>query len=54
MAKRRNNRKRHVSFTERLGTENVMPDGMLESVTPTTMAILSMAKDAPEPPEKNN
>ena len=32
---------------------NVMPDGMLESVRPTDIAILAVVKDAPEVQEQN-
>lgn len=31
---------------------NVMPDGMLESVRPTDIAILAIVKDSPEVQEK--
>jgi|GEM_PF-4710325 len=32
---------------------NVMPDGMLESVRPTDIAILAVVKDAPEVQERD-
>ncbi len=33
---------------------NVMPDGMLEAISPTDLAILAIAKDAPKIPSEEN
>lgn len=48
MAKKRNNKHIHTSFTQRLSDDNVMPDGMLDSISKTEMAILPIALNAPE------
>jgi len=48
MTKEPNNKKKPPSFTEKLSNDNVMPDGMLDSVSKTQMVILPIILNSPE------
>ncbi|SES86643.1 hypothetical protein SAMN05660297_00775 [Natronincola peptidivorans] len=54
MARRHRNTSRKRSLSQRLGSENVLSNGMLYPIAPTDLAIFEMRKRSPNETDKIN
>lgn len=54
MARRHRSTSRRRSLSQRLGSENILSDGMLYPVAPTDIAIFEITRNAPKDTDKEN
>lgn len=54
MARRHRTISRRRSLSQRLGTENILSNGMLYPIAPTDIAIFQVTRNAPNDTEKEN